>query len=45
MSLTGISAPPRDPNNNNDEDEEDEDEDEEDDKREPAVIREPDEDE
>ena len=38
------SAPPRDPNNNNDEDEEDEDEDEED-KREPAVIREPDEDE
>ena len=45
MSLTGILAPPRDPNNNNDEDEEDEDEDEEDDKREPAVIREPDEDE
>jgi hypothetical protein len=45
LSLTGISAPPRDPNNNNDEDEEDEDEDEEDDKREPAVIREPDEDE
>jgi hypothetical protein len=44
LSLTGISAPPRDPNNNNDEDEEDEDEDEED-KREPAVIREPDEDE
>jgi hypothetical protein len=45
LSLAGISAPPRDPNNNNDEDEEDEDEDEEDDKREPAVIREPDEDE
>ena len=47
LSLTGISAPPRNPNNNNDEDEEDEDEDEEDDnnKREPAVIREPDEDE
>jgi hypothetical protein len=44
LNLTGISAPPRDPNNNNDEDEEDEDEDEED-KREPAVIREPDEDE
>jgi hypothetical protein len=41
LSLTSISAPPRDPNNNNDEDEEDE----EDDKREPAVIREPDEDE
>jgi hypothetical protein len=39
------SAPPRDPNGNNGEDEEDEDEDEEDDKREPAVIREPDEDE
>ena len=33
LILTGISAPPRDPNNNNDEDEEDE----EDDKREPAV--------
>jgi hypothetical protein len=45
LSLTGISVPPRNPNNNNDEDEEDEDEDEEDDKREPAVIREPDEDE
>jgi hypothetical protein len=40
LSLTGILAPPRDPNNNNDEDEEDEE-----DKREPAVIREPDEDE
>ena len=46
LSLTGILAPPRDPNNNNDEDEEDEDEDEdEEDNREPAVIREPDEDE
>jgi hypothetical protein len=45
LSLTGISAPPRNPNNNNGEDEEDEDEDEENDKREPAVIREPDEDE
>jgi hypothetical protein len=46
LSLTGsISAPPRDPNDNNGEDEEDEDEDEEEDKREPAVIREPDEDE
>jgi hypothetical protein len=40
LSLTGILAPPRDPNNNNDEDEEDEE-----DKCEPAVIREPDEDE
>jgi hypothetical protein len=45
LSLTGISAPPRNPNNNNDEDEEDEDEDEEDDNREPAVIRELDQDE
>jgi hypothetical protein len=45
LSLTGISAPPRNPNNNNGEDEEDEDEDEEDDNREPVVIREPDEDE
>ena len=45
LSLIDISAPPRDPNNNNNEDEEDEDEDEEDEKREPAVIREPDEDE
>jgi hypothetical protein len=45
LNLIGILAPPRDPNNNNDEDEEDEDEDEdedEEDKREPAVIREPD---
>jgi hypothetical protein len=40
-----ISAPPRVPNNNNDEDDEDEDEDEGDENREPAVIREPDEDE
>ena len=46
LSLTGISVPPRNPTKNNGEDEEDEDEDEEDDnKREPAVIREPDEDE
>jgi hypothetical protein len=45
LSLTGILAPPRDNINDEDEeDEEDEDEDEED-KREPAVIREPDEDE
>jgi hypothetical protein len=36
LSLIGISAPPRDPNNNNDEDEEDEDKDEEDEKREPG---------
>jgi hypothetical protein len=41
------SVPPRDPNNNNDEDEEDEeDEDEDEDaEREPAVIREPEQDE
>jgi hypothetical protein len=45
LSLMAIAAPPRYPNNNNDEDDEDEDEDEEDEKREPAVIREPDEDE
>jgi hypothetical protein len=45
LNLTGIAVPPRNPNNNNDEDDEDEDEDEEDDNREPAVIREPDEDE
>jgi hypothetical protein len=45
LSLIGISAPPRDPNNNNNEDKEDEDEDEGDDEREPPVIREPDEDE
>ena len=41
LSLVGNSVPPRDPNDeDDDEDEEDEDED-----REPAVIREPDEDE
>jgi hypothetical protein len=44
-NLIGISMPPRNPNNNNNEDEEDEDEDEADEDREPAVIREPDEDE
>jgi hypothetical protein len=41
-NLIGISMPPRNPNNNNNEDE---DEDEADEDREPAVIREPDEDE
>jgi hypothetical protein len=40
-SLVTNSLPPRDP----DDDDDDEDEDEPDDKREPAVIREPDEDE
>ena len=44
-NLIGISMPPRNPNNNNNEDEEDEDEDEADEDRDPAVIREPDEDE
>ena len=45
LSLVGNSVPPRDPNDeDDDEDEEDEDEDEDED-REPAVIREPDEDE
>ena len=43
LSLVGNAVPPRDPNDDDDdEDEEDEDEDED---REPAVIREPDEDE
>lgn len=45
LSLVGNTVPPRDPNNNNNEDEEEEDEDEADEDREPAVIREPDEDE
>jgi len=40
LNLVGDSVPPRNPNNGDEEDEEDEDED-----REPAVIREPDEDE
>ena len=42
-SLAGTAAPPRDPNV--DDDEEEEDDDEVDDDREPAVIREPEEDE
>jgi hypothetical protein len=41
LNLVSDTMPPRNPNDNNDEDEEEEDEDE----REPAVIREPDEDE
>jgi len=40
----GNTVPPRDPDDNNDDDEEEED-DEQDEDREPAVIREPDEDE
>jgi hypothetical protein len=42
-SLVGNTMPPRDPNNTDDEDEDEDDEEDED--REPAVIREPDEDE
>jgi len=47
-SLISTTMPPRDPNDNDDEEEEEEDEDdedEEDENRQPAVIREPDEDE
>ena len=45
-SLINTTMPPRDPNDNEDEEgEEEDDEDEEDENREPAVIREPDEDE
>ena len=46
-SLINTTMPPRDPNDNDDEEEEEDedDEDEEDENREPAVIREPDEDE
>ena len=44
-SLVTNSLPPRDPNGDDDDDDDDEDEDEPDDEREPAVIREPDEDE
>ena len=40
-----LLSPPRDPNDNGDEDDDDEDDDEADDDQEPAVIREPDEDE
>jgi hypothetical protein len=46
LNLVGNTMPPRHPNNNNgDDDDEEEDDDEEDEDREPAVIREPDEDE
>jgi hypothetical protein len=44
VSLVGILVPPRDPNDDEDEEEEDDDHEAEED-REPAVIREPDEDE
>ena len=43
LSFVGVAVPPRDPNDDEDEGEE-EDGDDEDDDREPAVIREPDED-
>jgi hypothetical protein len=43
LSLGGNTVPPRDPNDEDDDDEEEDDE--ADDEREPAVIREPDEDE
>ena len=46
LNLVGNTMPPRDPNNGDDDEEDnDDDEEEEDDHREPAVIREPDEDE
>jgi hypothetical protein len=49
LSLVGNTVPPRDPNNDDDDDDNDNDNDdderEEDEDREPAVIREPDEDE
>ena len=44
LSLVGNAVPPRDPNDEDD-DEDEEDEEDEDEGREPAVIREPDEDE
>ena len=44
-SLINTTMPPRDPNDNDDEEEEKDEDDEEDENREPAVIREPDEDE
>ena len=45
LSLVGNTVPPRDPNNSDDEEEDEDEEDKEGDDREPAVIREPDEDE
>jgi len=45
LSLVGNTMPPRDPNDDDDEEEEEEDDEAADDNREPAVIREPDEDE
>jgi hypothetical protein len=45
QSLASTAVPPRDPNNNNDDEEEEDNGGEADEDREPAVIREPDEDE
>jgi hypothetical protein len=45
LSLVGNEVPPRDPNDDDDEDEDEDEDNEADDDREPAVIREPDEDE
>ena len=44
-SLINTTMPPRDPNDNDDEEEEEEEDDEDEENSEPAVIREPDEDE
>jgi hypothetical protein len=45
VNLVGTLVPPRDPNDDDDEEEEEDDDHEADEDREPAVIREPDEDE
>ncbi len=45
QGLIGVAAPPRDPYDDDDEDEEEDEDGEADEDREPAVIREPDEDE
>jgi hypothetical protein len=45
VSLVGTLVPPRDPNDDDNEEEEEDDDHERDEDREPAVIREPDEDE
>jgi hypothetical protein len=45
LSLVGDMLPPRDTNDDDEDEDDEEDEDEADDDREPAVIREPDEDE
>ena len=45
VTVMGDTPPPRNPNDDDDDEEEDEDDDKQNDDREPAVIREPDEDE